>query len=74
MKGQAKRCPLHANGLCPWGGADVLNQAAKTPVSKVGETASSTVGRVTPGIPSAVRTQSGNTLTEDPSSNARYEK
>ncbi len=55
-------CPLHANGLCPWGGADVFNQAAKPSISKAGETTSSTVGRVTPGISSAGRAQSGNTL------------
>ncbi len=62
-------CPLHANGLCPWGGADVINQAAKPSPIKASEVASATVGRITSGIspsanvrPGASRPPSGNTL------------
>ena len=60
-------CPLHANGLCPWGGQpETFNPQAKAPVAAKGnEMAGSSAARrgVAPAAsarPAGIRAQSGN--------------
>jgi AraC-like DNA-binding protein len=67
-------CPLHANGLCPWGGAPLVSQSTKVEVSmKRDEAADASVtasqrkplaGALEPAKihPSASRAQAGNAL------------